>query len=287
MPAPTVSPPRNFACRRRISRVVPKTKSWKQLSHWLALGQPLLQAIALIALAAFVSGCSPLASSTDKNKGSLESGSQSNRNPPPTAISQNSLELMAEDTARTEAKEISSNGAEVVTESEFSRLSTSLLPGQEPLREGQLMALLRKRANALSLSRPKLLFIELSEDQQKKFLEGEEISLPLEALRKSSGRTKQALAKHLQEEKKSFSLHGSLYWILQDSARLSPLADQLTKSDFPLLLKFYLSPEGTAYLFLKRTPAFDPVLGIPQDSPDAALIQAALRDTKFLALVLE
>lgn len=256
----------------------PAAKTKKVWLHAFYLAQPIVQFLTLIAVLVVFTRCSPLASSTDRlpKLKTLEEVQGPN--------SAAAAEAAREESIVKNSKEVSEHDLTVVSETEFRQSSKSLLHADDNLDERQVQSLEQERdqARAVPFRRtPKILVLPLGQEKLTELFREGKLRVNLsERLHRAQPRARQSLYKLLAKSLESGDLDANSHLVLSDAAMRRARTD-FTALSVRLKLSFSQVDADEAYLEIRRVDE-------PTDSQDnAALLEAALRETRRLAIILE
>lgn len=254
-------------------KYTPKASRRKRLIHTFYLIQPILQFFALIAVIGIFSRCSPLASSTDK---STIKSTQEFLQQQETQKAQLAAE---EELIKKNLKELSSDSVEVISDSELEKISATSLHADEAISESQVKQQWQHRnMQALSLRRPKIIRLLLRPDKIDKLWNDGSIRIDIaEYLRGSMNeRARQIFLQELKSAHEKLDLGATIYISIPDAQ----FQKNLSQLNWAVKVSLSMPSEDKAILELTK--------GEPESAnKDQPLLEAALRETKQMAIVVE
>lgn len=262
------------------ARKAPKAKPRKIWVHTFYLVQPLVQFVAIVAVILTFAGCSPLAPSSTRLPGLKSPGEDS------PASSQAAEEAAREQAIQKSFQSVSEHALSVISESDYRQRSQGILHAEESLDERQVTSLRDQRRRHIRLggfnAAPKLLVLPLSDQALSSLFRDGVARIDLnERLSRSQGKARKALYKLAAGALEEGELDASSYLVLSDAAikRVQGAFDSL---HVDLKISLAVMEDDQAFLEIRRK---DNAQSASQDN--AALLEAALREARRLAIVLE
>ncbi|RYZ96259.1 MAG: hypothetical protein EOP11_23735 [Proteobacteria bacterium] len=246
----------------------PKASRKKRASFTFHLLQPFFQFLALIIVMLAFARCSPLSPSVDK-----ASFMEGNNGVGRTALRSEALEQ----TIQASLKEVSSGEAKIVSESAFRKVTEDVKSADDSLDEAAAKSIFKRRDQTGVLAKkPKILFLNLNPELAASLMRDGKVRINLnERLSASDARAKKALIRAIQKEQLSGQLDANGYLVMPDLVIKRGALDALSVE---LKVSFGAPSEEESYIEVSHIESGD---------VDATLLDAALRDLRSLAIVLE
>lgn len=249
----------------KATKKAPKASRKKRAVFTFHLVQPFFQFAALLLVVLAFTRCSPLAPSADK--ASLLNGGPGGLGVQSAAVEQ---------TIAASLQDVSSREAQLVSETEFRKVTEDVKSADDALDERAAKSIFARRDGAGMLSRkPKILFLNLSAEQSQALLKDGKVRLNLSERLSARDSARSVFVRNLKNEQKRGKLGATAYLVMPDS-----VMKRGTFRDLSLEVKvaFGAPSDEESYLELSRAES---------EEIDATLLDAALRDLRSLAIVLE
>lgn len=259
------------------ARKAPKTKPRKIWVHTFYLVQPFVQFMAIVAVILTFAGCSPLAPSSTRLPGLKSPGEDS------AATSQAAEEAAREQAIQKSFQSVSEHGLSVISESDYRQRSQGILHAEESLDERQVTSLRDQRRRHLGLgAAPKVLVLPLSDRAMSSLFREGVVRIDLnDRLSRAQPRARKALYKLAAAAMAEAELDASSYLVLSD-ATIKRVQGAFDSLHVDLKISLAVMEDDQAFLEIRRK---DNAQSASQDN--AALLEAALREARRLAIVLE
>lgn len=253
----------------------PKTSRKKKAVFTFHLLQPFFQFLALVAVMIAFTRCSPLAPSTDKAGFGSNSG--------PIATGPAAAGAVLEQAIQESLAEVSSHDAKIVSETEFRNLTEGTLSADDSIEERDAKSLFDQRRRGMGLRRPgKILYVTLPADRLATLVKDGKIRVDLnERLARANDKGRHAFYKNLLKLRQDNSLDATGYLVMPDST-MKRVQNGFDELSLPLKVSFGAPSEEQAYLEIRRDDEESAA-----DETNAALLDAAVREARSLAIVLE